>query len=81
MGKEETVLGGLKLGGNVRYPTKAIFVSEHETMRKRHCLSVNLVCTIRFCLPDRITPGRQMQNMISYCHEVCIGMYIIYNGV
>ena len=81
MGKDETALGGLELGGNVRYPTKAIFVSEHETMRERHCLSVNLVCAIRFCLSDRFTSDRQTQNMISYWHEVCIGMYIIYNGV
>ena len=73
MGKEETVLGELELGGNVRYPTWAIFMSEHEAMKKRQCLSIDLVCAIRFCLLYMIASGRQSQ-------EVFIGMYVIYNG-
>ena len=70
MGKEETVLGEFELGGNVRYPTKAILVSEYEAMKKRLCLSINLVCAIRLCLSYMIASGRQLQNMILHCHEV-----------
>ena len=66
---EETVLGELELGGNMRYPTKAIFVSEYEAMNKRQYLSIKLVCAIRFGLSYKTASGRQMQNMKLYCHE------------
>ena len=62
MGKEETVLGELELGGNVRYPTKAIFVSKYEAVKKRQCLSIDSVYAIRFCLSYMIASGRQLQN-------------------
>lgn len=62
-------------------PTKANIVSEYEVMKKRQCQFINLVCALRSRLSYRIASGREMQNMMLYCHKVCVGRYIIYNGV